>query len=562
MNANKKIKMMNTNEQSSPAGSMEDETKPAAIESDNIVTPESNAWETMQLWQNEIVLSKYRSDFEKEVPTFLASSEVKTVQDLKDKSTDDKNWLGSLAACGVNTVFLEKKLDKVIGADVDTRMVPAILLEESERLRKEDRRLLEGTYYATVKEVWGIESKDYKNNAFFTALIRTKPPSFKGRGTSMDAYNETRKFAWNKDLVAADHKTESRNSTASSTKIWPTDIFGQELDGAEVAHLIPASPKNASLYIDAVIWALGFSIDKNLDALQKAIHEIDSDTLQKVIHEIDWETLQKTIHGAKPKGTGGRREAHTGIKHSVSNKIRLVSQCTYYDKNPCVLIIPILDLNEAKGWNGEGYNALVMCGEFDGTDASKASRMIQMTTKGRIASESEIEKARKFFEAVILGMAYSLLICFQRKLSFLDIASEMKFYELRNHFLNQTGILGVVVPKARPVDTQDLQPVEALRVRVVEFSSHAVFNKDEAKRHPAPDPLLLAVKAAINWSRQNNQPLRAAAEPQEEEDELDDLANKQYLQAWADQYRPKTRDDLARGLGQPLGYQGDDGVTA
>ena len=49
MNANKKLKMMmtTTNEQSSPAGSMEDETTLVTNESDNIVTPESNAWETM-----------------------------------------------------------------------------------------------------------------------------------------------------------------------------------------------------------------------------------------------------------------------------------------------------------------------------------------------------------------------------------------------------------------------------------------------------------------------------------------------------------------------------------
>jgi hypothetical protein len=94
MNANKKLKMMmtTTNEQSSPAGSMEDETTPATNESDNIVTPESNAWETMQLWQKKIVAPGSDSFFDENVPTFLTSSEVVTVQDLKDKSTDDKEW--------------------------------------------------------------------------------------------------------------------------------------------------------------------------------------------------------------------------------------------------------------------------------------------------------------------------------------------------------------------------------------------------------------------------------------------------------------------------------------
>jgi hypothetical protein len=95
----------------------------------------------------------------------------------------------------------------------------------------------------------------------------------------------------------------------------------------------------------------------------------------------------------------------------------------------------------------------------------------------------------------------------------------------------------------------------------VEFSKQTSLNKEEAKRRLAPDPVLLAVKAAIHWPRLNNQPLRVAGEPLKEEDELDVLANEQYLQMHVDQNRPKTRDDLAHGLCQPLGYQGDDGVS-
>jgi len=42
---------------------------------------------------------------------------------------------------------------------------------------------------------------------------------------------------------------------------------------------------------------------------------------------------------------------------------------------------------------------------------------------------------------------------------------------------------------------------------------------------------------------------------------VDVLAHKEYIQWRNDQYRPKTWDDLARGLGQPLGYQGDKGIN-
>jgi len=73
--------------------------------------------------------------------------------------------------------------------------------------------------------------------------------------------------------------------------------------------------------------------------------------------------------------------------------------------------------------------------------------------------------------------------------------------------------------------------------------------------------LLLSVKAAINWSRLHYQDLRAAGEHPEEEDELDVLAEEQFAEERKKLHRPKTWDDLARGLGQPLGYQGGDGVT-
>jgi hypothetical protein len=110
MNANKKLKMMTTtNEQSSPAGSMEDETTPATNESDNnFVTPESNAWETMLRWKKEIVTPGGDSFFDEMVPKFLTSSEVKTVKDIKNKAAKDK-WLNQLDDCCVKRgAFLEK----------------------------------------------------------------------------------------------------------------------------------------------------------------------------------------------------------------------------------------------------------------------------------------------------------------------------------------------------------------------------------------------------------------------------------------------------------------------
>jgi hypothetical protein len=72
--------------------------------------------------------------------------------------------------------------------------------------------------------------------------------------------------------------------------------------------------------------------------------------------------------------------------------------------------------------------------------------------------------------------------------------------------------------------------------------------------------LLLAAKAAANWSSRLRQPLLAAAEPEEDpfDDELHQLALEQYLE-WHDKRLrpPDDPNELAVQLGQPMGYQGE-----
>ena len=187
------------------------------------------------------------------------------------------------------------------------------------------------------------------------------------------------------------------------------------------------------------------------------------------------------------------------------------------DKNPCVLIVPVMSIEKMLQWKDSGYKAIVMVGQYnDGDSAPLVCQFISMLKLGDIASATEIETARKLLENV----------------TFKSITGE-----------------GVTVPATKSEVNYSL-----LKVRMVTF--HDVSDADH---HPAPDPLLLAVKAATIWSRRKNQPLKAAAEPQEDDDddELSVLAEEQFLERRANALRPQTWDDLARGLGQPLGYQED-----
>jgi hypothetical protein len=114
--------------------------------------------------------------------------------------------------------------------------------------------------------------------------------------------------------------------------MWPKDIFGEDPAGSEIAHFfVPASPNQAAQYFDVARCTLGI----NYNGVASS-----------------WESLQKAIHGAREVNKS-RRVKYTGIKHSVSNKIRLFQQGEYLDRNPCLITIPVTTLPEVKGWNGE-----------------------------------------------------------------------------------------------------------------------------------------------------------------------------------------------------------------
>jgi hypothetical protein len=92
----------------------------------------------------------------------------------------------------------------------------------------------------------------------------------------------------------------------------------------------------------------------------------------------------------------------TGLKHSVFNKLRLRGQGFDYDSNPCIMIVPVMTLNEVKAWDGAGYNALVMAGPREFTTD------MGMLTRGPTATFEEIETARSMLHQVLCGLAHSL----------------------------------------------------------------------------------------------------------------------------------------------------------
>jgi hypothetical protein len=106
---------------------------------------------------------------------------------------------------------------------------------------------------------------------------------------------------------------------------------------------------------------------------------------------------------------------------------------------------------------------------------------------------------------------------------------------------------GVAVPAA-PMESC----TSPLRVRWVTFG-RADMPDDDESHHPAPAPLLLAVRATVNWPRRHGQQLLSCDEHPGIEDDVDlnVLAIKQrHRDAQDRSLRPQTWEVLAAGLGK------------
>ena len=438
--------------------------------------------------------------------------------------------------------------------------------EELEQTR-EELEMLTGTFYSSIDEVWGIcMSRSNESENKFLELCRDKCPDLLARpdiphDTTENVYEWTKTCAYQSSTSAADDPgSRSRSSLQSARRVWPTDIFGNKNCG-QLAHLVPATPLHATLYTDVARCTL-------------AVH-----------HRHRWRTLQKMIHGSKKTS----RLPHTGIKHLVANRIRLAAQADFLDNAPCILIVPVMSLEAMKKWNGEKYDAVVMVGAYkdeekdisftvqdvcrrvqmsvlpEENDAELKDPSVPFNVRYCIADEEQVELARRLLVDVLLGLADSLLRRLPKIKGKLDKKQKEKLTELQGHFSFGTLLR---LPKAKVKSDPEAKvksdpEVESdpkvkvkekpLRVRLVSFGDYA----SSEGRHPAPDPLLLAIRAGITWSWRHGQKLLAAAEPQDddiERDELYELAIEQYLDFCDAQCRPKTWDDVARGLGQERGW--------
>jgi hypothetical protein len=112
-----------------------------------------------------------------------------------------------------------------------------------------------------------------------------------------------------------------------------------------------------ALYHHVAIWVFGIQTPNDGAAIEPSM-------VQKLLHG---SVLQRPM----PKDSSGRENESavppvrpeiipttmTGLKHMICNNIRLSGLDFYFDKNPCLMIVPILSLPQAKE-NGKAKDTM------------------------------------------------------------------------------------------------------------------------------------------------------------------------------------------------------------
>jgi len=211
-------------------------------------------------------------------------------------------------------------------------------------------------------------------------------------------------------------------------------------------------------------------------------------------------------------------DSYNGIMHFVSNKV-LMQRPLCDGVKPTLLLIPCLTMDEAKAWNGDAYSAVAVAGlpNCDRIlpytceectvylDAGLAKEQLYQMRK--VASPEQIVLAQHLLTDTMMALADLIHKC--------SVGHSPSFPEAVKTFFH-------IIRRDRdwekiPLPSSQVDPnTEALgRVCLVSFESHT-----SRRGHPAPDPLLLSMKAAVVWSYMAN--FRMMANGKKEDDYCDD----------------------------------------
>ena len=196
----------------------------------------------------------------------------------------------------------------------------------------------------------------------------------------------------------------------------------------------------------------------------------------------------------------------------------MANQQSLFNQNCRVFILPALDLESMRIWQGTGYDAIVLC--EDGWMATSIGMNRVPLSAAKKATRKNMDDAMSSASSLCKFLAHSIL---QKSQAEVD-QYQNNFAERQAHATFRTQ---KQVPELRRL-LDNIKPICK-----VSFEAHG---SDNHCLHPAPDPFLLAFKSSNNILRKIlGFRMVAGSEPLE----LDDLSEEgqQNLQAYIELQR-------------------------
>jgi hypothetical protein len=364
-----------------------------------------------------------------------------------------------------------------------------------------------GSYFSPMTDVW-IAYQETIQDDWLSSIERTA-----AQGTRL--YGPTTSDGNVSHPMSQSDSSSLTNTTQSSTRF---DMFQNET--AERAHLLPDSPQCHKAYGFLAQAATGKRVGTPLDRL-------------------------KLLNGVKKRGSA-RRSPGCGLKHHKYNKMYLERQKDFFDGNsPRLILVPVYGLEDLLNWNGtDEYDVMaITVGDRLGMVCSKKILEAAPLTCDRDDVETATELLKCFCKAIAcsvrndpVGESFEPA---QLDANSAPMTPLKKWAKLKNQLEGKGASVGL---------PNILSDVDWANVKVA---------KARASRDTSlPDPFMMAIKAAVNFSAiLGTKLMPACPEPCSDGSSSDGEMNSTQQEdesQWPQNTRVEDLSSLIRSFGHPV----------
>ena len=368
-----------------------------------------------------------------------------------------------------------------------------------------------GSHFSTMGYIWGASANTIENSRdeWFKPIERSS-------AQGQHIYQATTLDSNLKHPMSQSDASSATNTDQTRTKF---DFFQNTT--SERAHLFPDARECHKAY--------GF-------LAQSATGKNVGDPVERL----------KLLNGVKQPAQS-RRTTGSGLKHHKFNKMYLFMQKEYFDCNvPRLIIIPIMELSDVLGWNGEDEYDVMAITVGGGLGTECARRLLEFAPSE--CTENEVRTATRLLETFIKGVAWSVVYDTPDEAfdpSQLDFRrapmTNLKRWALLRHNLQSPGSTIMLPHLHQDVDW------ETVTVAKATASLHSSL----------PDPYNMAVRAAVNFSAIMRTKLMPACKEEELHSDSSssdgEINSDQHKDEWPENGRRENFSSLLRSFGHPVG---------